>query len=210
MRFTLRLAQEDGKLSGTLDTLRGEEAMEPAEIQEAKLDGNKVSFSVTRQFNDNEFTIAYDGTVTEESIDGLTKADFGGETREFEWQAKRGLDWVDVLGEWKLTFQTPNGNTVESALRLTKDGEAVKGTMTSERFGEQELKEIAIKDARLTFAFVGERDGNEFRLNYTLDPRGDKAKGRIQFGEDESRGFDFTAERVKEEKPQDGGAEQQK
>jgi hypothetical protein len=209
MHFTLRLKLDDGKLTGTLDTLRGEEAMEPAAIEEPKLEGDKIAFVVTRQFNDNEFTINYEGTVKEDAIDGLTKLDFGGEAREFEWAAKRGLDWQDVLGEWAIAAETPDGNTIEWTLKLTKEGDDVKGTVASERFGESELSEIAIKAAQLTFAVVREFDGNEFRMTYKIEPRGDALKGSAQFGDDAERTLEFTGKRVTAEKAQDDGRERQ-
>jgi hypothetical protein len=209
MHFTLRLKLQDGKLTGTLDTLRGEEATEPAEIEEAKLEGDKVTFAVTREFNDNEFTINYEGTVKEDAIEGLTKLDFGGEAREFDWAAKRGLDWQDVLGKWQMESETPDGNTFEWTLTLTKEEDDVKGIVASERFGESEVSEIAIKDAQLTFAVIRDFEGNEFRLGYKIAPRGDALKGSLQFGDNADQTFDFTGKRVKEEKQPAGAEEKQ-
>lgn len=209
MQYTLRLKQQDGKLTGTLDTIRDEEPLEPSEIEEAMLEGNKIAFAVTREFNGNEFTIDYEGTVEENAINGLTKVDFGGQEREFEWAAKRGLDWKDVLGEWKMASETPDGSTFEWMLKFTKEGDDVKGTVTSERFGENELSEIAIKDAQLTFALVGDNNGNEFRLSYKIDPRGDSLKGSMQWGENAEQAFEFTGKRVKEKENDAGDGDAQ-
>jgi hypothetical protein len=209
LHFTLRLKLNDGKLTGTLDTLRDEEAMEPAEIEEAKLEGDKVTFSITRQFNDNEFTVHYNGTVKEDAIDGRAEVDFGGNPTEFEWAAKRGLDWQDVLGVWQMESETPDGNTFEWTLTLTKEGEDIKGVTASEQFGESEASEIAIKGAQLTFAVVRDFNGSEFRLNYKIDPRGDALKGVLQFGEDAERSFEFTGKRAKEAKQPAGDEEKQ-
>jgi hypothetical protein len=215
MQFTLRIKRQDEKLSGQLLTRRGEDEIPPAELEDLKLAGNKLSFAITREFNDQEFTIDYAGTVTDDAIDGTATADFGGNAREFPWQAKRGLDWEDVVGTWTVQFQTRDGDTRESTLKLASEGDKATGTLTSDRFGERELSEVAIQDGHLTFALVGDRNGNEFRLNYKVQPRGDNLKGTVQFGEDGTpREFSGTREKAAEEtqkadEDSDGTAEEE-
>lgn len=200
---TLRLKLTDGKLSGTYATIfEGAErrVSEPVKIDEAKLEGDKLTFKVTREFNDRQFTIAYSGTVSENGIKGTSEVDFDGNPREFDWDAKRVVDAEDVIGTWQLKIETPN-RVIEPTVKLTKDGETVKGTFVSERFGEIDLKDVAIKDNQLTFTVAFERDGNEFTVAYTAQPRGDAIKGKIKFdfGGD-ARETEFEGKRVTEKK----------
>lgn len=89
MSFTLNLTMEQGKLAGSYIVNRGDEEGEPTKLANVKLEGDKLSFEATRSRNDNEFTVNYEGVVSGNSIKGLTKVDFGGQEREWEWTAER-------------------------------------------------------------------------------------------------------------------------
>ena len=69
--YTLRLKlDKDGTLTGTNATRWNDRVGEPSKIEDAKFDGNKLTFSVTRSRNDREFTMVYEGTVSEKGIAG--------------------------------------------------------------------------------------------------------------------------------------------
>ncbi len=61
----------------------------PTDIADAKLEGDKISFSVTRKFGPNDFTTQFAGVISGDEIAGLTSVEFGGNTRESPWMAKR-------------------------------------------------------------------------------------------------------------------------
>ena len=61
---TIVLKQDGAKLTGTVDGGRGG----PAEIGDGKVDGDNISFTVTRSFNDQTFKLAYKGKVTGNEI----------------------------------------------------------------------------------------------------------------------------------------------
>ena len=199
MDYTLRIMQnEQGKLTGTYAVKRNESEREPVKLDDVKLDGNKLTFRVHRTRNDREFTINYEGVVSDEGIKGLTKANFGGEDREFEWNAKRVVTIADVIGTWQIRSER-NGNVRESVLKLSKDGEKLKGSRTSSR-GEREIQDIKIKDNQLSFHITFERDGNSFTIAYTGLPRGNSMTGfrESNFG-GESRKTEFVGKRLPEE-----------
>jgi hypothetical protein len=178
--FTLRLKlNENGKLTGNYASRRGETEREPAKIEDATIKGDKLSFQVTRARNDREFTVVYEGTVSDEAITGLTKANFGGESREFEWTAKRVVGTADVIGTWRFRIETPNGNVREPTLTISKNGKKLKGVLVSER-GEREVENLAIEDNQLSFELTFERDGNSFTVAYKGTPRGDSMKGTME------------------------------
>jgi hypothetical protein len=57
---TLTLKADGETLTGTMNGGRGGDA----EISDGKISGDKVSFSLTREFNGNSMTIKYSGTVS--------------------------------------------------------------------------------------------------------------------------------------------------
>ena len=61
---TIVLKQDGAKLTGTVDGGRGG----PAEITDGKVDGDNISFTVSRTFNDQTFKLSYKGKVAGEEI----------------------------------------------------------------------------------------------------------------------------------------------
>ncbi len=188
----LKLQLKDGKLTGTY---KGREDEIPIE---GKIDGDKVSFGYTREFNGNKFSIRYTGKLVEDTIKGTGSFDGGERSREFEWEAKRSVELSDVLGTWKLAFEGRDGQSFESTLKISKDGDKVKGTYTS-RFGEREIEDLKVADNQLTFKTTFERDGQKFTINYKLKPRGDSITGSLEFPrEGENRSIEFKGKREAE------------
>lgn len=77
---TLDLKVDGNKLTGTMGGARG-----TVEIQDGKVDGDKISFVVVRKFQDNEMKLPYTGVVTGDDMK-LTVS-FNG--NEMEMSAKR-------------------------------------------------------------------------------------------------------------------------
>ncbi len=189
LQSTLKLKLVDGKLIGTYHGL-GEEVA----IESAKLDGDKLSFEVTREFNDQKFKIRFRGQIKGDKISGnVTVGD-----RELEWKASRSLLIADLIGTWQFKIETPNGQTITPSLKLSKKDDKLVGVYTS-RFGEIEATEIQTKGTQLSFKIAGERDGNKFSVVYTGKPEGDAIKGTIdyEFG-DQTGSIEFDGKRQTE------------
>jgi hypothetical protein len=191
MNFLLKLNWEDSKLTGDYTSF---DSTSP--IKEAKLEGNKLSFAVTREFNGNYFDVAFAGELDGDTIKGNTTMDIGGETREFEWLAKRSVEPADVVGSWKLLLDTPNG-PFEPELKITEEGGKLKGTYSSV-FGEIEAKDLTLKDNKLSWNISGKNDDFEWAASYEGEPRGDKISGTNDFDVNGNVGtMDFTGKREK-------------
>jgi hypothetical protein len=81
---TLKLKLEGDKLTGTISIRDGE-----VKIDDGKFKDGELSFTVTREFNEQKFTSKYTGKLTGDTIKGKTEINFGGQAREREWEAKR-------------------------------------------------------------------------------------------------------------------------
>ena len=82
---TLKLKLDGDKLTGSV---LGRDNQETP-IENASFKDDKVSFDVTREFNNQKFTIKYNGTVKGDTITGKTEFNRGGEARTSDWEAKR-------------------------------------------------------------------------------------------------------------------------
>jgi hypothetical protein len=77
---SMTLKVDGDKLTGTMDSQRGS-----VEIQDGKVHGDEISFSVTRRFQDNEVKIQYKGKVSGNEMKlTMTMGD-----REMEMTAKK-------------------------------------------------------------------------------------------------------------------------
>jgi hypothetical protein len=64
-QVTITLKQDGNTLTGSVPGMgRGGQEVPPVEIKNGKVDGDKVSFDVVREFNGNTMTTKYEGTVS--------------------------------------------------------------------------------------------------------------------------------------------------
>ena len=111
------------------------------------------------------------------------------------WTAKRGADPEELAGTWKLKIEGPNGNPIESTLKLSADGEILKGTYTG-RFGEQPAAELKLDGNQLSWHIAATRDGRNSRASIKRSSRGTRSKGNLDFELDDNKGtMEFTGER---------------
>src|SRR5262245_6336971 len=81
---TLKLKQDGDKLSGAYVGQSGE-----SPISDAKIEGDKISFKVTRERDGNKFTTAYSGTLKDDTITGKQERERDGQKNSSDWVAKR-------------------------------------------------------------------------------------------------------------------------
>jgi hypothetical protein len=83
---TFKLAQDGAKLTGTVIGRDGKEV----KIEDGKVEDGKLSFQVTREFNNQKFTIKYQGKVEGDTIKGkIELPGRDGNPRMLDWTAKR-------------------------------------------------------------------------------------------------------------------------
>lgn len=82
---TLKLKQDGTKLTGTVSGRNNTET----EIEDGKVEGDVVSFKVTREFNGNKFVANYSGKLSGDTIKGESKVERDGQTQTRPWEAKK-------------------------------------------------------------------------------------------------------------------------
>jgi hypothetical protein len=82
---TLTLKLEGDKLTGSMPGRNNA----VTEITDASFKDNKVSFSVTREFNGQKMTTKYNGTLSGDTITGKSERERDGQTTSTDWVAKR-------------------------------------------------------------------------------------------------------------------------
>ena len=194
---TLKLKLQHGKVVGTLQG-RGDEV----KIENGKLEGDKLSFQYTRARGDRAFTVKYQGKVTAASIKGTLEFSFGDRVRTREWEAKRIIALADILGLWKFSSTRRNGEPLETSLKITRDGDKLKGLYTSP-WREHEIPKITLKGNVLSFEYSGETDRGDFHFAYKGKVGRNSIKGNVEYKFGDREGSrEFTGKReVKKKNP---------
>jgi len=108
-------------------------------------------------------------------------------------------DKAGPVGTWKCEYEI-GGQKRTSTLTLTKDGDKLAGTMNWPDQKDEKLKDLKLKDDKLTFSAVRKLMGNEITVEYTLTIDGDKLKGKGagEFG-GQKQEFEISGKREKKD-----------
>ena len=98
-------------------------------------------------------------------------------------------------GTWKWTA-TFGQQTRETTLKLKLEGDKLTGAMLGRDGKETPIQDAAYKDGDVSFKAVRERNGNKMTSTYTGKVSEDTIKGKIQFGNNQSR--EWEAKRAKD------------
>jgi hypothetical protein len=104
---------------------------------------------------------------------------------------------ADAIGMWKCEYKIGDQQRT-STLTIKKDGDKLAGTMSWPDQPAENLKNLKLNDATLTFSAVRKFMNNEIPIDYTFTIDGDKLKGKgvSEFG-GEKREFDIEGKREK-------------
>jgi len=83
--MTLKLKLDGDKLTGSVPGRDNTET----NIENATFKDGEVSFTVTRERNNQKFTTKYTGKVDGDTIKGKTESERNGEKQSRDWEAKR-------------------------------------------------------------------------------------------------------------------------
>jgi hypothetical protein len=107
---------------------------------------------------------------------------------------------TDPVGTWKCEYEIGDQKRT-STLTIKKDGDKLAGTMSWPDQKDEPLKDVKLKDGKLSFSAVRKLMGMEIPLEYTLTIDGDKFKGKgaAEFG-GQKQEFDMNGTKEKKEK----------
>jgi hypothetical protein len=189
-RSVVKLSDKNGKLTGTYR--RGGQTVP---ISNGKLEKGEISFEADGKWNDQKIHAKFHGKLSKNEINGNIDIVIDDDSLPLPWSAKRGADLDEVLGTWKLKLEGPNGNTIEPTLKLSADGENLKGTYTS-RFGEQPAHELKLDGDQLSWQIAVDRNGRKFKGVYKAKLEGNAIKGNLEYELGDNKGtMEFTGER---------------
>ena len=197
--------EDDGSIVGTLK--RNETTHE---LKEEKLDGDKLSFTVSGEYEGTPWVTKFSGKISKDEMDGTAIVEFNGESYEFPWTPKRSVQLEDTVGKWKIRIETPNGDVLEPTLQISGEGEKYKGVYVGAQDQEMDVSDLRVEDNHLLFSVSREFNGNKMKVDYKGRPYGDKINGTLEYDLAGNTGeVEFAAkrDRPKKEKESNESAE---
>jgi hypothetical protein len=96
---------------------------------------------------------------------------------------------LDPVGTWKWSIMSPNGQTRETTLKVSKDGDQYSALIAR---GNRETKadKVEFKDGQLSFEVTNERRGQKVTAKYKGKVQGDTIKGTIDIGRGSPRDWE--------------------
>jgi hypothetical protein len=85
----LKLKLDGDKVTGTITAGRGKDQTTEVKIEEGKFKDGEVTFSVTREFNEQKVVTKYSANVDGDTMKGTATSERDGKEQKREFEAKR-------------------------------------------------------------------------------------------------------------------------
>src|SRR5262249_41202371 len=72
----------------------------------------------------------------------------------------------DPVGVWQLSIAMDDGSKLDVTVTVTKEGDALKGTLVGQDGVETELTDVAFQDGELSFNMTRDFGGNELKSKF--------------------------------------------
>ena len=107
---------------------------------------------------------------------------------------------ADAVGTWKCEYEI-GGQKRTAELTVKKDGDKLAGAMSWPDQKDEKLKDVKLKDGKLTYSAVRKFMDNTIPIDYTFTIDGEKLKGKgaAEFG-GQKQEFDIEGKREKKDK----------
>jgi len=131
------------------------------ELKDVKFEENKLSFTQVVQFQDQETTSKFTGTIEQGELSGLLVSDRG----ETEIKGKRAPRIPREVGSWEMKIKAGE-REYTGTLTITADKEGnLSGTWKSSS-GESKVSDLKYEDRKLTFKRVIQRENNQTEMAF--------------------------------------------
>ena len=89
VKTTMKLKVDGDKVTGDISAPGRQGAVTETKIEDGKIKGEEISFTVTREVNGNKMVAKYNGKLSGDTITGKIETDRNGTAQSRDWEAKR-------------------------------------------------------------------------------------------------------------------------
>ncbi len=164
---TLMIAKSpDGTLSGRWGA---------SDLSNVKLEGDKLTFTRTMRFGDQEFTMNYAGTVKDGKIAGQWSSERG----EFPTNGVRAKPMSPAAGVWDLKY-TIGDRDVTAQMTISQKPDGALDVKYASQMGDSVVSNAKFQDGKLTFDRAAKFNDQEFKMTFAGTIQGDKLTGAFK------------------------------
>jgi len=164
---TLSITQKpDGSYSGKWGA---------SDLSNVKLEGNKLTFTRTTRFGDNEMTSNFAGTVQDGKLTGLRSSDRG----EFETTGVKMKPKSPAAGVWDLKYSIGDRDVTARMVISEKPDGTLEGKYTSQ-LGESAMSDVKFQGGKLTFGRTAKFNDQEFKMTFAGTIQDSKLTGTFK------------------------------
>ena len=142
------------------------------ELSNVKFDGQKLTFTRTVRWGDNEFTLDYAGTLKDGKLMGALSSDQG----EFPANGVKVKPKPPVVGVWDLAY-TIGDRDVTAKLIVSEKPDGTLDAKWAGQMGENKISNVKLQDGKLTFDRVVTFNDRELKMTFEGTAQGDKLTG---------------------------------
>lgn len=168
---TLKLRYDGKTLTGSSRFRHASETP----IASGRFDGRQLSFQVLRQANDRRVVTRYSGVFQDDKIVGKIESNWDGETRTYDWEAKRLPDTPEGTWTWERTLGEKD---LDVTMKAKLEGDKVTGKVSNRKRGGLDILHGRFKDGRITFELEGKIGAVEFTSKFEGQLVGDNIRGK--------------------------------
>jgi hypothetical protein len=146
-----------------------------SELSNVKLDGQKLTFTRTIRFGENESTLTYSGTLTDGKLTGQWSSDRG----EFEANGVKMKPVSPAVGVWDLNYKIGDRD-VTAKLTVSEKPDGTLDAKYASQMGESVVSNVKVQDGKLTFDRKAKFNDQEFTMTFAGAVQGDKLTGAFK------------------------------
>jgi hypothetical protein len=151
-------------------------------IEEGRIEGTEFSFQFKLVTESREIPVAFRGRVVDGRIRGKIAIRVDGEQHTYDWEPKRSLDEIDVLGTWRLAIPLPTGEVFRPSL-LIEASEGGRRASLQWSDGLSLPAEIQIEGLKLIVRVRSNGTGPPLGGSFVIEgiPRGTMLNGTLAY-----------------------------
>ncbi len=142
------------------------------DLSNVKFDGQKLTFTRTIRFGDNEFTMDYAGTLKDGKLMGTLSSDRG----DFPANGVKIKPMPPVVGVWDLAY-TIGDRDITSRLTVSQKPDGALDARWTSQMGESTISNVKLENGKLTFDRAVKFNDREFKMTFEGTAQGDKLTG---------------------------------
>jgi len=146
-----------------------------SEISNLKFEDNRLTFTRTMRFGDQEFTSSFSGVLEDGKLDGLTSSDRG----EYPITGTRKISMSPAVGQWDMKFNIGDREITGKLSISQKPDGALEGKWESQR-GNTTVSNVKCLNGKLTFDRKSTWNDNTYESSFEGMVKGNDITGAFK------------------------------